>query len=109
MLHTFYHSPLHTLLHSQCQFTSSNCSKSSASCNEGHDARLYFQQKAGLDDKAIRLQMKAEEPRYELRSEDRILELEGKDRLSDLAGEDKRQEETCTQGSEQAIELEASR
>lgn len=45
---------------------------------EGQDAQLYFQQKAELDDKPLRLEMKSVEHRYELDGEERILELPGK-------------------------------
>ena len=80
-------------------------SKRGARGDEGHDIGLYFQQKAELDNRPLKPQMKTIENTYELEGEDRILELEGEDRIHELEGkgripelpgEDKRQEKTYT-------------
>ena len=77
--------------------------------DDAQDTRLYFQQKAELGNKSIRLQMKTVAHRYELESENRLVELEGRGRILELPGEERRQKGTYTQESEQAIELDTSR
>ena len=90
-------------------------SNRSARRDKGHGTHLYFQQKAELDNKSLKLQRKTIEHTYELEDEnripeleddDRILELEdenriheldGEDRIPELPGEEKRQKFTCKQ------------
>ena len=84
---------------------------------EAHDALLYLQRKAELDDNPLRLQMKTVKHRYELDGEEKILELpgegkselNGEERIRELPGEGKRPKGIHKQESAQAKELETSR
>ena len=64
-------------------------SNRSARRDKGHGTHLYFQQKAELDNKSLKLQRKTIEHTYELEDENRIPELEGDDRILELEDENR--------------------